>query len=320
MINNSGLDDKVKENSTKIFKRLAVAEAKIHGTVPEKIHFHEVGAIDAIVDIVGAVIGFSLLQIDKIVISPLPMGKGFVKCQHGTIPVPAPATVELLVGIKSYGSEHHGETVTPTGAAILSTLADSVGPMPMMTVHKTGYGAGTRDFAGPSPNLLRAILGEEDQESIRSFDGTIETITELEANIDDMNPEFYDYIFEAIFKNGALDVFLIPIQMKKNRPANIIKVLCNEKDVNQIAGILFRETTTLGVRINKLDRLCLQREFTRVQTEYGEITVKQGLVDGIIVNQAPEYEDCKEKARQSGVPLKNVYHAALRSIEEQPRQ
>lgn len=313
LIEQSQLAPIIKEQSIKIFRRLAVAEAKIHGTVPEKIHFHEVGAVDAIVDIVGAVICLQLLQVDKIVVSPLPMGTGFVRCEHGTIPVPAPATMELLKGLSTYGSDHKGETVTPTGAAILSTLADSFGAMPLMNVKNVGYGAGTRDFG--VPNLLRVVLGEESKDSFQCGDSILETVTELEANIDDMNPELYDYIFENLLRNGALDVFLIPIQMKKNRPANIIRVLCSEKDARQLAGILFRETTTLGVRINRLQRLCLRREFIKVQTEYGEITIKQALLDGAIVNQAPEYEDCKEKAREHGVSLKEIYNSAIKAIQ-----
>jgi len=313
MIQSSQLTDEVKEKSISIFRRLAVAEARIHGTVPEKIHFHEVGAVDAIVDIVSAVVCLHLLQIDKVIVSPLPMGKGFVKCHHGIIPVPAPATLELLKGLSAYGSEHNGETVTPTGAAILSTLAEECGPMPQLNILNVGYGAGTRDFG--VPNLLRAIMGEESKKKVECFDCSKETVVELEANIDDMNPEFFDYIFEQLFNNGALDVFLIPVQMKKNRPASLIRVLCSDQEVSRIAGVMFKETSTIGVRLNRLQRLCLQREIIPVQTEYGEIRIKQAVLDGHVVNHAPEYEDCREKARAFSVPLKMVYNAALRAIE-----
>lgn len=313
LIEQSQLAPEIKEKSTGIFRRLALAEAKIHGTVPEKIHFHEVGAVDAIVDIVGVVIGLHLLEIEKIVVSPLPMGKGFVRCQHGIIPVPAPATMELITGMVTYGSEHNGETVTPTGAAILSTLAGACGSMPALNVIKVGYGAGTRDFG--VPNLLRAVLGEERAAAPAGFDCHTETVMELEANIDDMNPEFFEYIFEQLFARGALDVFLVPIQMKKNRPASILRVLCAEKDLHDIAGILFRETSTIGLRMNRWERLCLKREIVQVETEYGAIRIKQALLDGNVVNSAPEYEDCKEKAKAYGVPLKKVYQAALRAGE-----
>lgn len=315
IIEESRLATEVKAGSLAIFRRLADAEAKIHGTTPEEIHFHEVGAVDAIVDIVGAVIGFRLLHIGKIVVSPLPLGRGFVHCQHGLIPVPAPATLELLSGMPVFGSEHNGETVTPTGAAILSTLAAACGPMPALNVIKVGYGAGTRDFG--VPNLLRVVLGEESK-SAANFQGcSPETVMELEANIDDMNPEFYDFAFEQLFKKGALDVFLVPVLMKKNRPANIIRVLCAEKDLNELVGIMFRETSTLGVRVNRGQRFCLPREVVTVLTQYGEIRLKLARLNGQVVNCAPEYEDCKRQAAAHGVPVKKVYLAALQASQVQ---
>jgi len=210
-----------------------------------------------------------------------------------------------------YGSEHEGETVTPTGAAIVSTLAEACGPMPEMTIVKVGYGAGTREFA--VPNVLRAVMGEEITKNVPYYDCSVETVTELEANIDDMNPEFFDYIFDQLLKNGALDVFLVPVQMKKNRPATILKVLCAERDLHTMAGLLFTETSTIGVRVNRWQRFCLRREVIRVQTEFGEVRVKQAMLDGKIVNQAPEYEDCKEIALACKIPLKQVYQAAMRS-------
>jgi hypothetical protein len=316
LIEQSQLPADVKGKSIAIFNRLAAAEAKIHGTVTEEVHFHEVGAMDAIIDIVGAVIGVHLLGIDRILVSPLPAGKGFVQCQHGIIPVPAPAAIELLQGMTMYGSEHEGETVTPTGAAIVSTLAEACGPMPEMTIVKVGYGAGTREFA--VPNVLRAVMGEEITKDVPYYDCSVETVAELEANIDDMNPEFFDYIFDRLLKNGALDVFLLPVQMKKNRPATILKVLCAERDLHTMAGLLFTETSTIGVRVNRWQRFCLRREVIRVQTEFGEVRVKQAMLDGKIVNQAPEYEDCKEIARACKIPLKQVYQAAMRSCGGSP--
>jgi len=316
LIEQSRLPADVKVKSIAVFNRLAAAEAKIHGTVPEEVHFHEVGATDAIVDIVGAVIGVHLLGINRILVSPLPAGRGFVKCLHGIIPVPAPAAIELLQGMTMFGSEHDGETVTPTGAAIVSTLAEACGPMPEMTIVKVGYGAGTREFA--VPNLLRAVMGDEITKDVPYYDCSVETVMELEANIDDMNPEFFDYIFDQLLKNGALDVFLVPAQMKKNRPAAILKVLCAERDLHTMAGLLFTETSTIGVRVNRWQRFCLRREIIRVQTEFGEVRVKQAMLDGKIVNQAPEYEDCKEIARACKIPLKQVYQAAMRSCGGSP--
>ncbi len=310
IIDGSQLDPVIKEQSISIFRRLAEAEGKIHATDPAKVHFHEVGAVDAIVDIVGAVTALHLLQVDKVVVSPLPLGKGFVRCQHGIIPVPAPAVMELLKDMQAYGSEHDGETVTPTGAAILSTLARS-GPMPPLEVISTGYGAGSRDFW--VPNLLRAVLGQEQEETLRGLACPVDSVVEIEANLDDMNPEFYDYIFESLFKHGALDVFLVPIQMKKNRPAVILRVLCREEDQAQMVRIVFRETSTIGVRVKQWQRFCLERKIVSVQTEYGEIRVKKALMEGEEVNLAPEYADCKRQAELYRVPLKQVYNAALRA-------
>ncbi len=248
LIESSDISTPIKVQSIAVFQNLACAEAKIHGISPEEVHFHEVGAVDAIVDIVGAVTAVHLLEIEKIVVSPLPLGQGFVHCQHGVIPVPAPATLELLTGLPTYGSKHNGETVTPTGAAILATLGNSFGLMPALDILKIGYGAGTRDLG--VPNMLRAIIGWETCESnFRS-----ETIICLEANIDDMNPEFYEYIMESLLAQGAHDVFLIPIQMKKNRPAQMIRVLCTEQNLPEIAKTLFTETSSIGLRFQNWNR------------------------------------------------------------------
>lgn len=307
IIENGTLAPRVRERSIRIFRRLAEVEARIHGTIPEKVHFHEVGAVDSIVDIVGAVICLELLEVERIIVSPLPLGKGFVRCRHGVIPVPAPAALELLADMETYGSDHAGETVTPTGAAILSTLADSCGLMPLMTPSGIGYGAGTRELG--VPNLLRVVLGNS---GIQAGGGSEEeTVMVLEANIDDMNPEFFDFVFERLFENGALDVFLVPIQMKKNRPGSLVRVLCPEARLHDVARVIFLETSTIGIRFDRWNRFCLEREIVRVVTEYGEIMVKLALLDGRVVNSAPEYEDCREQAKRCGVSLKNVYHAAL---------
>ncbi|WP_418792083.1 nickel pincer cofactor biosynthesis protein LarC [Phosphitispora sp. TUW77] len=309
IIDASRLATEVRDKSKAVFRLLAAAEAKVHGTTPEKVHFHEVGAVDSIIDIVGVVIALYLLGVDKIVASPLPMGRGFVTCRHGLIPVPAPATVELLKGRAIYGSEHEGETVTPTGAALLSALAGQFGSMPALEVERVGYGAGTRDYG--VPNVVRAIIGKEVGDS-KKFNGTVVV---LEANIDDMNPEFFDYVLERLFENGALDAFLVPIHMKKNRPAVLIRVICIEEDARKLAEILFLETSTIGVRFSRWDRFCLERETRMVQTEYGEIRVKTALLHGNVVNEAPEYEDCRKRSREYGAPLKKVYLAALRAAE-----
>ncbi|MBU7008331.1 nickel pincer cofactor biosynthesis protein LarC [Phosphitispora fastidiosa] len=319
IIDTSRLTAEVKDRSKAVFRLLAAAEAKVHGTTPDKVHFHEVGAVDSIVDIVGAVIALNLLRVDRIVASPLPMGKGFVRCSHGLIPVPAPATVELLKGMVTYGSEHEGETVTPTGAALLSALAGQCGPMPALEVEGVGYGAGTRDYG--VPNVVRAIIGKEAGGSIDLLqdslsDSTAGTVAVLEANIDDMNPEFFDHVFERLFEKGALDAFLVPIHMKKNRPAVLMKVLCNEEDKEGIAETLFLETSTIGIRFSRWSRYCLKRESRVVDTEYGEIGIKMAVLHGNTVNEAPEYEDCRKRALECGVPLKKVYLAALRAFEK----
>lgn len=317
IIENSDIATPIKVKSVAVFQKLARAEAKIHGTLPEEVHFHEVGAIDAIVDIVGAVTAMYLLEIDKIVVSPLPLGRGFVNCQHGVIPVPAPATLELLTGMPTYGSKHNGETVTPTGAAILATLCDAYGSMPQLNILKVGYGAGTRDFG--VPNVLRAIIGWESHETLLaptlSADSLVsfrmETIIGLEANIDDMNPEFYEYIMERLLAQGALDVFLVPIQMKKNRPAQMLRVLCEEKTLPEITKTLFIETSTIGLRFQTWQRYCLERTVKTVHTPYGEIRVKEAFWEGEIVNIAPEYDDCKKQAKAFRQPFKKVYQAAM---------
>ncbi len=325
LISNSDLAPAIKQRSIDIFWRLARAEAKIHGTVPERIHFHEVGAVDAIVDIVGAVTALYLLGIAKIIISPLPLGKGFVRCQHGLIPVPAPATMELLTGLQTYGSDHNGETVTPTGAAILATMAEACGTMPKLTIERIGYGSGTRDFG--VPNLLRAVLGTEIEDdgherdgAFADFDYPVEEIISLEANIDDMNPELFAYAFDRLFQAGALDVCLIPIMMKKSRPAQILCVLGHEREMRAIVNVIFRETSTIGVRIDRRQRFCLPRQTATVNTEFGEIRVKQAMFNGQVVNQAPEYEDCKAKAEQWDVPLKEIYVATLRAVHAERNQ
>jgi len=303
IIDNSALDDDIKQTGKQIFERLAVAEAKIHNTTIEKIHFHEVGAIDAIIDIVGAVIGVKLLGIEKVYASKIHVGRGFVECQHGKIPLPAPATTELLTGVPIYSTGIERELTTPTGAAIITTLAGSFGNMPEMTVEKTGYGAGSGDLE--IPNLLRVIIGET-----KAGEYETDTVMVIETNIDDMNPEFYEYVTERLLKQGALEVYIMPVYMKKSRPGALMTVLCADERIDQILSTLFSETTTIGVRMHRASRKKLQREIITIETEYGDIRVKLSKAGEKVLNIAPEYEDCKKIAADSNIPLKQVYDAA----------
>lgn len=303
MIDNSGLSPQVKERSSSIFKRLAQAEASVHGTTIEDIHFHEVGAVDAIVDIVGASICLDMLGIEKVVSSPLPTFHGFVKCAHGVFPLPAPATMELIRGVPTRPMDVEGELVTPTGAAIITTLASQFGPMPPMQTEVIGYGSGKKDFG--FPNLLRVMIGEADEKEHGH------QVTLLETNIDDLNPQFYELLMERLFAAGAFDVYLTPIQMKKNRSANLVSVLCNPDDSQEMLDIIFANSSTLGVRISEFRRVCLEREWTEVDTSFGKIRIKIGKQNGTIRNIQPEYEDCKAAAIKHNVPIKTVHDEAL---------
>jgi len=314
IIEKSELSATVKEKCSKIFTGLAEAEAKIHNTTKEKIHFHEVGSMDAIVDVVGSVCGLELLGIEKIYASPLHVGSGFTKCAHGTIPLPAPATLELLKNVPIYSQGINKELVTPTGAAIITTLAESFGEMPNISVQAVGYGAGTRDLQ--IPNLLRLTIGEKKtshlstKDSIR-FGGRGEvqagTAVMIEVNIDDMNPEFFDYLFSRLFKAGAQDVFLQRIQMKKNRPANILSILVHHDDLNKIVGIIFKETTTIGVRTYPVTKYMLPYEIKTISTGFGDIKVKIARLGDQITTIAPEYDECRKIAEEKGLPIKMVY-------------
>jgi len=310
----SKLDEEIKEEAKKIFLDIAQAESKIHQKDIDKIHFHEVGGLDCIIDITSTVIGIKKLGIKEVYSSALPLGKGFVECAHGVIPVPAPATLELLKDIPTYSGEIESEMVTPTGAAIISTLAKGFGGRPLMRIEKTGYGAGEREF--PIPNLLRVSIGEKILKDEKLKDGYVSDDAILvETNIDDMNPEYYDYIMDRLFSQGALDVFLTPIQMKKNRPAHMLSIIVYEQNLKEILEVLFSESTTLGVRIREIKRLKLAQRIFIAETRYGKIKVKVGIVKGIIKNVAPEYEDCKKIAKQYKIPLKEVYEEAKKVIQ-----
>jgi len=311
IIEKSDLADNVKTSSIEIFKTLAKAEAKIHDTTPEKIHFHEVGALDAIVDVVGAVVGLDLLGATRIDASPVHVGSGFVECQHGKIPVPAPATVEILRGTPVYSTGIDAELTTPTGAAILKTVTTQFGPMPPMTIERIGYGAGWRDLE--IPNLLRLIVGSETEDSYE-----IDQVDLIEANIDDMNPEHFDYVLEKLMSQGALDVTLTPMMMKKNRPATCLSVMAGPGDVQKLMTTVFAETTTLGVRVQRVERRKLPREVRTVTTIHGEIRVKISRLDGRVCDVAPEYDDCRKLAIENDVPLKEIYQAARQAAYKSP--
>ena len=318
ILEKSKLDEEVKRETKKIFFNIAQAESKIHQKDIDKIHFHEIGGLDSIIDITSAVIGVKTLGIEEIYSSALPVGKGFVKCAHGLIPVPAPATLELLKNIPIYSGGIESEMITPTGAAIISTLAKSFGERPLMKIERTGYGAGEKEFI--IPNLLRVSIGEKILKEGNLKDGYVsDEAVLIETNIDDMNPEFYDYIMDQLFSQGALDVFLTPIQMKKNRPTHMLSVVVYEQDLKEILEVLFSESTTLGVRIREIKRLRLAQQNFIAETKYGKIKVKVGIFKGEIKNIAPEYEDCKNKAKQHQVPLKEVYDEARKAAHDKLR-
>ena len=297
LISRSRLSQRVKDLSISIFANLAKAEAKIHGCKPDDVHFHEVGAIDSIVDIVGTAIGVEHLGIEKVYASPLPLGTGWVNTSHGRMPVPAPATLELLTGVPTAKSFVRAELTTPTGAAIIKTLAENFGSMPEMKIAKTGYGIGDKDFK-EIPNILRINLGE--------VSSGPERLLVLETNIDDMNPQIYEYLMAKLFKNGALDVFLVPIQMKKGRPAILLKVLSPANKKDALMDTIFKETTTIGIRSYEVDRYCLERSIKEVSTPYGKVKVKISQKGGEAINIQPEYEDCKKIAEKKNLSLKDV--------------
>ena len=311
MIESSGLSRGVRIRALSIFRRIGEAESKIHGIPLEKVHFHEIGAIDSIVDIVGACAAVEALGVDAIHASPPRLGSGFVETAHGKFPVPAPATLELLKGIPIQPSNESVELVTPTGAAILAALCKGFGPMPAMSIQSIGYGAGTRDLE-KAPNVLRAVLGEA---SIASESET-DAVSVIEANIDDMNPQLFGDVMERLLEAGALDVFFTSIQMKKNRPGTLLTVLCERNHTDRMAELLLSHTTSFGVRVHEAQRRKLAREIARVETKYGEIEVKLGRLGDRIVSRSPEFESCKRAAAKAGVAVKDVYNEAARNAEE----
>lgn len=310
------LSDTVKSNSLNIFEKLARAEAGIHGCAPEEVHFHELGGIDAIVDIVGAALCLEKLGINTITASKLPLGSGFVDCQHGKLPIPAPATIEILKDIPIYGTEATNELVTPTGAAIVASLADSFGPLPEMRTIKTGYGAGQRELPD-RPNLLRIITGTPIGPKT-DLKGSLQTdqIIILETCIDDMNPELFGFLMERLFEDGALDVYWIPVHMKKNRPGTMVQVLCKEDRKDNLIQRLLAETTSLGIRYYHAQRQLLARDQLTISSSLGEIRVKRIKDQQGRTRLIPEYEVCKEIALQKKMPLRLVYETILIEIAD----
>jgi pyridinium-3,5-bisthiocarboxylic acid mononucleotide nickel chelatase len=310
LIRGSSLSEWVKEQSIAIFHRIAVAEGQIHGVPPEQVHFHEVGAVDSIVDIVGACVGLELLDKPRVLAAPVVEGTGWINCAHGRFPIPAPATLAILGarGIPISQCEEPHELVTPTGAALLAQLVERFEPMHDLVAEKIGFGLGTRDNK-TRPNVVRAILGTT-AVSASPHDWQVDTIAVLETNLDDLNPEILGHFSDRALAAGALDVFHTPIQMKKNRPAVLLTVLCAESDADKFTEMMLRETSTFGVRRLAAERRKLVREFINVKTPFGVVAMKIGKLDGRIVQAAPEFEACRQLSEEAGVPLKQVYDAA----------
>lgn len=311
IIRKSTLSKPIQQKGLSVFRRLFEAEARVHGGKFDEVHLHELGAIDCIVDIFGSLIGLDILGIDRIYSSALNLGSGSIKSEHGLLPVPAPASVELLKGVPVYSSGVKFELTTPTGAALISSLAAGFGPMLDMQILKAGVGAGDKEFK-EQPNILRMFIGEKSEKKQGSGDrgqGTKESITVIETNIDDMNPQVYEYVMEKMFKAGALDVFLTPIIMKKGRPGIKLSVLCNEDKRDVMSEIILKETTSIGLRFYRADRKTLQREITSIDTKYGRMRVKKSRLGKEIQKASPEYEDCRKIARKFNIPLLEVLKA-----------
>jgi hypothetical protein len=305
-IDAAGLAERPRERAQATFRRLAHAEGKIHGVDPERVHFHEVGAVDAVGEVLGVALALESLGIDRVVCSPLPVGRGFVDAAHGRLPLPAPATLELLRGAPLHGVEIDKELVTPTGAALVAALADSFGPLPRMTLEGAGYGAGARDLPA-LPNVVRVIVGSE---------ATSGAVSLIEANLDDMVPELAPDAAAACFAAGALDVWTAPVQMKRGRPGFVISALARPEAERAVATAMLRETSTLGVRIAHLDRIELERESRTVEVGGEPVRVKVGRLDGRVVNLAPEHADCERAARITGEPVKTIWARALAAAHE----
>ncbi len=324
LIKSSSLNSSIKKNGLLIFDALAQAEAKVHGVKKNEVHFHEIGAVDSIVDIMGSAIALEMLKIDKIWGSALPLGKGYINASHGSIPLPAPATMEIIrrYRIPCYGLPLKGETVTPTGASILGVFCTSFSSIPSLIINKTGYGAGLKEF--PYPNLVRAFTGEatasypekQTRENLRSAKTALltERVEIIETNIDDLNPEIYDYLMERLFMAGALDVYFTPVQMKRNRPAVKVTILTSPHKAWEMGDILLQETTTLGYRHFSAEKVMLPRQIKALQTPWGKVRVKIAGSASPYYNASPEYLDCLHIAKKEGIPLKKVYAAVWKLL------
>jgi pyridinium-3,5-bisthiocarboxylic acid mononucleotide nickel chelatase len=318
-IEDAQLAPRATERAKDIFTRLAEAEARVHDMPIEKVHFHEVGAVDSIIDIVGAAIGFEMLGIDEFACSALDVGGGQVNTAHGLLPVPAPATAELLRGAPTYSSGMQRELVTPTGAAIATTLSRRYGAMPPMTMRAVGYGAGSGDHA-EKPNVLRLLIGEAASTRAAPEYEEGAPVTVIETNVDDMSPQIYGYFAEKALAAGALDVFSTAAQMKKNRPGLLVTILCEDEKARELVDLVFRETTTIGVRTHEVRRKTLERESVKVETPYGEVRMKIARMNGSILNATPEYEDCQRIAARQDIPLKQVIAAATFEYQKKSQQ
>ncbi len=308
IINSSSLSDRVKKLSIDMFMKVAKAEAKVHGKGLYEVHFHEVGAVDSIIDMVGAAICLDYLKVDKIIASHVQVGGGFVNCAHGIIPVPAPATVEILKDIPIKAGLVEFETTTPTGAAILAANVDEFTNKIDFSIDKIGYGIGNRNL--DVPNVLRVYMGRADEKEKREEQYILET------NIDDMNPELYSYIEERLFEKGALDVFKTPIIMKKGRPAIKLSILVDDKRERDVMEIIFKETTSIGIRKYRVDKIMLQRDFEKVSTKHGDIRIKKSYYKGELVKYKPEYEDCKRLAKENSMPIAEIYRGLSKAVED----
>ncbi|MEO7673670.1 MAG: nickel pincer cofactor biosynthesis protein LarC, partial [Pyrinomonadaceae bacterium] len=317
ILRDSSLSELVKQRSIGIFTRLAEAEAKVHGIDVQKVHFHEVGAMDAIIDVVGSCIAFELIGVERFICSKIHVGSGFVEMAHGTYPVPPPAVAELLCDVPIYSTDVVGELTTPTGAAIITYLCDGYGNLPEMTVEQIAYGAGTREYES-FPNVLRLILGETDLGNVtavpRASDALTDSLVVLETNIDDISPQVLGFVMERALKIGGLDCWFTPIQMKKNRPATMLSVLCSNKTKDWIMEMLYSETTTLGIRSTNIERNSLPRETVVVKTSYGDVSVKVARYGDKIVNVMPEYEHVRKLAVENNVPFRVVHSKVLENF------
>jgi uncharacterized protein (TIGR00299 family) protein len=322
LIDGSLLSAAGKSRAKTLFGRLAAAEAAVHGTSPERVHLHEVGALDSIIDIVGAVYALEALGVDEVVASPLNVGSGTITCAHGVFPVPGPATVRLLDGAPIYAGTQQAELVTPTGALLVTGYASRFGSLPPMRLRRVGYGAGTRDFSG-MPNVLRALIGDraavrEGSDRDTAPHQTLSPVLVVEAEIDDMNPQIFGVLMDRLLAAGALDVFYTPIQMKKNRPGTLLSIVAPPDAREALTSIVFRETTTIGVRYTEMQRECLDRETATVDTRFGAVRIKLARRNGAVLNAAPEFDDCARLAAETGAPVKDVQAAAMKAFLDRP--